>query len=106
MPQYVRAFVPGGTFFFTVAILERRRQLLTRHIVELRDAFTAVKAQKPYTMHAVVIMPDHLHCIWTLPTGDADFSSRWQAIKSHFARAIPAGEQLSQRRQKKGERGI
>jgi len=106
MPHYIRAFVPGGTFFFTVAILERRRQLLTRHIAELRNAFTAVRAQKPYTMNAVVIMPDHLHCIWTLPTGDADFSSRWHAIKSHFARTIPAGEHLSLRRKKKGERGI
>lgn len=106
MPQYIRAFVPGGTFFFTVAILERRRQLLTRHIAELRNAFTVVRAQKPYTINAVVIMPDHLHCIWTLPESDADFSSRWHAIKSHFARAIPATERLSPRRQKKGERGI
>lgn len=106
MPQYIRAFVPGGTFFFTVAILERRRQLLIQHIAELRNAFSAVRAQKPYTMNAVVILPDHLHCIWTLPAGDADFSSRWQAIKSQFARAMPAGESLSPRRQKKGERGI
>ncbi|OGA53781.1 MAG: hypothetical protein A3G24_06610 [Betaproteobacteria bacterium RIFCSPLOWO2_12_FULL_62_13] len=51
-------------------------------------------------------MPDHLHCIWTLPAGDADFSSRWQAIKARVARAIPAGEQLSPRRQGKGARGI
>jgi putative transposase len=106
MPQYIRAFIPGGTFFFTVAILERRRSLLTQHIAELRNAFTAVRAKKPYTMNAVVILPDHLHCLWTLPAGDADFSTRWQAIKSHFARAIPASENLSPRRQKKGERGI
>ncbi len=106
MPQYIRAFVPSGTFFFTVAILERRRPLLTQHIAELRNAFTMVQAQKPYTMNAVVILPDHLHCLWTLPAGDADFSSRWQAIKSHFFRAIPASESLSARRQRKGERGI
>jgi putative transposase len=106
MPNYIRAFIPGGTFFFTVAILERHRQLLTQHIAELRHAFASVKTQKPYVMHAVVILPDHLHCIWTLPDSDADFSSRWQAIKAHFARTIPTSEQLSPRRQKKGERGI
>ncbi len=106
MPQYIRAFVPGGTFFFTVVTLERRLQLLTRHITRLHQAFAAVRAQKPFVMNAVVIMPDHLHCIWTLPTDDADFSSRWQAIKSRFSRALPACEHVSPRRAKKGERGI
>ena len=106
MPRYIRALVPGGTFFFTVTLLERRRRLLTEHIVSLRAAFTAVRKLKPFTMNAVVVLPDHLHCIWTLPAGDADFSSRWQAVKANFAHAIPAGERLSHTRQKKGERGI
>ncbi len=53
-----------------------------------------------------LLLPDHLHCIWTLPAGEADFSSRRHAIKARFARAIPAGEQLSPWRQNKGERGI
>ncbi|OGA06090.1 MAG: transposase [Betaproteobacteria bacterium RIFCSPLOWO2_02_64_14] len=106
MPRYIRAFVPGGTFFFTVAILERRRRLLTEHIDALRAAFAAARSRKIFTMNAIVVLPDHLHCIWTLPAGDADFSSRWHAIKARFARAIPVGERLSPRRQKKGERGI
>ena len=106
MPRYIRAFVPGGTFFFTVAILDPRRPLLTEHLDALRRAFGPARSRKIFTMNAIVVLPDHLHCIWTLPAGDADFSSRWHAIKARFARAIPVGERLSPRRQKKGERGI
>ncbi len=65
MPRCIRASVPGGTFFFTVALLERRRRLLTEYIGELRAAFTAVRLQKPFTMNAIVVLLDHLHCIWT-----------------------------------------
>jgi putative transposase len=106
MPRYIRAFVPGGTFFFTLALLERNRQLLTEHIDTLRATFAAARSRKNFTVNAIVVLPDHLHCIWTLPEGDADFSSRWHSIKAQFARAMPAGERLSLRRQKKGERGI
>src|SRR5688572_5958525 len=88
MPNYIRAFAPGGTFFFTVNLLERNRTLLTDNIADLRTAFSFVRKQKPFITRAYVFLPDHLHCIWTLPTGDADFSSRWQAIKAHFARRI------------------
>jgi len=80
MPQYIRAFVPGGTFFFTVKLLERLGNLLTEHLNNLRVAFLAARQRRPFTVNAIVILPDHLHCIWTLPSGDADFSSRWHAI--------------------------
>ena len=106
MPQYIRAFVPGGTFFFTVTLLERRRELLIEHINDLRKAFKVARQRRPFTVEAIVILPDHLHSIWTLPSGDADFSSRWHDIKARFAAKIPAGERLSARRLKKGERGI
>lgn len=106
MPRYIRSFVPGGTFFFTVTLLERQRRLLVERIDLLREAFSLVQAHKPFTLDAVVILPDHLHCIWTLPSGDADFSSRWHAIKAGFSRGIASGERLSERRIKKGERGI
>jgi putative transposase len=106
MPRYIRAHVPGGTFFFTVALLERRQRLLTEHIDDLRNAFASVRAQRPFTIDAAVILPDHLHCIWTLPVGDADFSGRWHAIKSKFSRSFSKGESLSARRIAKGERGI
>ena len=106
MPRYIRAFVPGGTYFFTVALLERRRRLLTDHIESLRQIFAEVRRRRPFIMEAIVVLPDHLHCLWTLPPDDADFSSRWQAIKASFSRGIKSGERLSARRLKKGERGI
>ena len=106
MPQYIRALVPGGTFFFTVTLLERRRKLLTEHIDDLRAGFKAARQRRPFTVEAIVILPDHLHCIWTLPPEDADFSARWHDIKARFAAQIPPGERLSARRLKKGERGI
>jgi putative transposase len=85
MPQYIRAFVPGGAFFFTVTLLERRRKLLTEHIDNLRASFMAAHRRRPFTVEAMVILPDQLHCIWTLPIGDADFSTRWHDIKARFA---------------------
>jgi putative transposase len=106
MPQYIRAFVPGGTFFFTVNLLDRRRKLLTENIDALREVFQAARRRRPFTIEAIVILPDHLHCIWTLPEGDADFSTRWHDIKARFAARIPRGERLSERRLQKGERGI
>ena len=106
MPNYIRARIPGASYFFTVALLERKRQLLTHHIKPLREAFRTVRAKRPFHIDAIVVLPDHLHCIWTLPTDDADFSTRWRLIKSAFARAIEPGERLSERRVHKNERGI
>ncbi len=106
MPRYTRAHVPGGTFFFTVNLLDRRQKLLTENISLLREVFEAARRRRPFTTEAIVILPEHLHCIWTLPAGEADFSSRWHDIKARFAAQIPCGERLSERRLKKGERGI
>jgi REP element-mobilizing transposase RayT len=68
--------------------------------------FRAARRRRPFTIGVIVILPDHLHCIWTLPSGDADFSTRWQDSKARFAAQIPRGEKLSTRRLQKGERGI
>jgi len=106
MPRYIRAFVPGGTFFFTVTLLERRRQLLTEYIDDLRAAFAGARRRRPFEIEAIVVLPDHLHCIWTLPPGDSDFSARWHDIKAGFSARIPLGEKRSTRRIKKGERAI
>jgi len=106
MPRYSRAFVPGGTFFFTVTLLERRRALLTEHVDVLRQAFRAVRARRPFAIDAIVILPDHFHTVWTLPPNDADFSARMRLIKTYFCRAVPPTERLSARRAAKGERGI
>ena len=106
MPQYIRAFVPGGTFFFTVTLLERRQRLLTENIDKLREVFRVARQRRPFSIEGIVILPDHLHCIWTLPSGDSDFSTRWHDIKARFAAQIPREERLSARRRKQGERGI
>ena len=106
MPDYVRAYVPGGSSFFTVALLERRRRLRNKNVEALREAFGSVRARRPFRIDAIFILPDHLHCLWTLPPNDSDFSTRWRLIKSSFARAIAPEERLSTRRQTKHERGV
>jgi putative transposase len=106
MPNYRRAFVPGGCWFFTVNLLDRRRSLLTENIGALREAIRIVKARHPLTIDAMVILPDHIHAVWTLPPGDTDFSLRWRLIKISFAQAIPKTERRSEVRRQRGERGI
>jgi putative transposase len=106
MTNYRRNLVPGGAFFFTVNLADRRLRLLTENTATLRWAFRRVRARHPVTIEAAVVLPDHLHTIWTLPAGDADFATRWRLIKSGFARALPAGERISTSRAAKGERGI
>ncbi|OYY94580.1 MAG: transposase [Hydrogenophilales bacterium 28-61-23] len=106
MTQYRRHFQPGGSYFFTVNLANRGQGLLIEHIDALRAAFRYTLDRRPFTLAAIVVLPEHLHTIWTLPTGDADFATRWRLIKSHFSRALPLGEQRSASRLDKGERGI
>jgi putative transposase len=106
MTQYRRNFIPGGSFFFTVNLADRRSHLLTEHIGALRAAFRDTKANHPFRIEAIVVLPDHLHAIWSLPEDDADFSMRWRLIKSRFSHALPQGERISASRRSKGERGI
>jgi putative transposase len=106
MTQYRRNFIPGGSFFFTVNLAERRARHLTAHIGALRAAFRETKANHPFNIEAIVVLPDHLHAVWTLPEGDSDFSTRWRLIKSKFSHALPQGEQISASRRSKGERGV
>jgi putative transposase len=106
MPDYRRNRVPGGTYFFTVNLLERRSKLLVEHIDVLRKVVKTVQQNKPFHIDAWVVLPDHMHCVWTLPEGDADYSSRWKAIKIAFSKSIPKTERLSAVRIAKGERGI
>ena len=106
MPNYRRAFVPGGCWFFTANLLERRSTLLVDEIETLREATRRTRQRFPFQIDAMVVLPDHIHAVWTLPPGDTDFSLRWRLIKSRFARAIPKGEPLGGVRQARGERGI
>ncbi len=84
MTTYRRYRLKGGCYFFTVALAERRSRLLTENVQALLAAFREVKDAHPFTMEAVVILPDHLHCIWTLPPEDNDFPTRWWQIKGAF----------------------
>jgi putative transposase len=101
-----RNFLAGGTFFFTVNLTDRRLRLLTDHIDELRAAVREVRERHPFTIDAMVVLPDHVHAVWTLPEGDSNYGSRWRLIKSTFSRSLPAVELVSGSRVAKGERGI
>jgi len=90
MVHYRRSRVPGGTFFFTVALRDRKAETLVNHVDAMRHAIRDVRARRPFVIDAMVILPDHLHAVWTLPSGDADYSGRWRAIKSGFVRALRA----------------
>lgn len=106
MSNYRRARVPGGTYFFTVNLLERRRTLLVDRVDLLRAAFQQTRRDQPFELIAMVVLPDHLHCVWRLPAGDTDNGARWRQIKCIVSRGLPATERRSRRRQAKGERGI
>jgi putative transposase len=90
MVQYRRNFVPGGLFFFTVTLEDRRSSALVEHVASLRAAFRKTRVERPFAVDAIVILPDHLHAIMTLPPGDSDFSDRWRRIKGAFTRIIVA----------------
>jgi putative transposase len=90
MVHYRRNLVPGGTFFFTVTLSDRQSTALVDHIALLRAAFRRARRRKPFAVDAIVIMPDHLHAILTLPPDDWDFPGRWKAIKAAFTRSVVA----------------
>ena len=106
MPNYRRLLVPGGCYFFTVNLLDRNSSLLTSQIDSLRAAVRATRNRFPFEIDAMVVLPDHIHAVWTLPDGDTDFSVRWRWIKIRFARAIAANEHIDPIRAARGERGI
>jgi putative transposase len=104
--QYRRNYVAGGTYFFTVNLLDRNKALLVDHITELREAVSFVKQRRPFHIDAWVVLPDHMHAVWTLPEGDVDYSSRWRDIKKRFSKSLPFNEELFLVCKKSGERGI
>ena len=107
--RYRRSQTPGATFFFTVVTYNRKRILsLGDNSFHLRRSIEAVKAEHPFTIDAIVLLPEHLHCIWTLPQGDNDFSKRWMLIKSKFTRVCddPFKGTPSSSRIEKRERNI
>lgn len=89
MSHYRRAIVPGGVYFFTLVTYQRRPIFSSRRsVAALGDAFRQVQAARPFVIDAVVVLPDHLHCIWRLPDNDCDYSGRWREIKKATSRRI------------------
>jgi putative transposase len=107
MPNYRRAWLKGGTYFFTVNLLKRHNNdLLVRHIDLLREVVRDVRVNHPFIIHGWVVLPDHLHCVTELPQDDDNFAIRWKLIKSNFSRRIDKTEWRSAVRERRGEPGI
>ena len=87
MPDYIRARTQGGTYFFTV-VTAQRQPILTQPavLVALRAAIKTTQNTHPFTIEAWVVLPDHMHAIWTLPTDDTQYSIRWSMIKRYVAK--------------------
>ena len=104
--QYKRTDIKGGCYFFTVNLANRKSTMLIDHIESLKHAIIQVKQNHLFIIDAMVILPEHLHAIWTLPQGDSDYAKRWMLIKSNFSRSIPKNELINNSRMSKRERGI
>ncbi|HEX5513125.1 MAG TPA: transposase [Gammaproteobacteria bacterium] len=89
MGNYRRVRIPGGTYFFTVVTRHRKPVFRSPENIEaLRHAFRTVRERRPFVVEAIVVLPDHLHCIWRLPESDADYSGRWREIKKLASRVL------------------
>ncbi|OQK17959.1 transposase [Methyloprofundus sedimenti] len=102
--EYRRFYQSGARYFFTV-VTAKREPLLIENIDRLRSAFRLCLLRYPFEIEAIVVLPDHLHTIWRLPEGDADFSKRWMVIKRKFSSGLPSTA-VSQSKVKKREKGI
>lgn len=105
MANYRRVYDKGGTYFFTV-VTQKRRPIFSNeeNIQKLRDVFKRVMKKRPFTIEAIVILPDHIHCIWKLPQSDSDFSNRWKEIKYRFSieynGTFPKSDSLTKKKEK------
>ena len=106
MSRYRRLYVPGGTYFFTVTLADRTATTLVDEIGLLRAVYASVTKEHPITCNAMVVLPDHIHAVWTLPAGDADFSIRWKKIKGRFSQRCKAKGTPSRSKAARAEKGI
>jgi putative transposase len=106
MQRYRRARIAGSIFFFTVVLDNRETSLLVNEIERLRRCYRLVRQRRPFETIAICILPDHLHAIWALPAGDADFSTRWSLIKGGFSRGLDPAPSRSASKAMKREKGI
>ncbi|MBA2652610.1 MAG: transposase [Tatlockia sp.] len=88
MVNYRRDITSGATYFFTLTLRNRQSNLLTKHITLLGNSFRQARKDNPFLTKAIVVLPEHLHVIWQLPTNDDDYSTRWRQIKTYFTQAL------------------
>jgi len=106
MPRYLRAHIEGGVFFFTVTLADRSSDVLVRQVDRLRRVYASVQKRYPFETVAICVLPDHLHAIWSLPEGDADFPLRWNLIKAGFSRGLAGNRPRTASKMNRRERGI
>ncbi|MDT8439066.1 MAG: transposase [Wenzhouxiangellaceae bacterium] len=106
MPNYRRDRTPGGTYFFTVALRDRSSTVLLDRIDDLRAAVRKTRHRMPFEIIAWAVLPEHMHCLWKLPEGDADYATRWRMIKTRFSRCIPSANTGNRSLQHRSEKGI
>jgi len=104
--RYRRVTIPGATYFFTVNLYNRKSNLLIKEVDLLRTIFRRIGHLHPFVIDAIVILPDHLHAIFTLPENDSNYSLRWNLIKGFFSKEIQTQERITASRKNKNERGI
>ena len=105
MSNYIRPKTAGASVFFTVSLAVPGDDLLLAEIGHLREAVRLTRAERPFTINAWVVLPDHLHAIWTLPADDDDYATRWRLIKARFSMALPMGQRRASHIARQ-ERGI
>ena len=103
MSDYRRLFVPGGTYFFTLNLRDRRSDLLVRHVDLLRESWRDVSHTRPFETLAAVVLPDHMHIVIALPEGDAEYPARLRLLKSGFTRRL---SENAKHKGRKGERNV
>jgi len=103
--RYRRAIIEGATYFFTVNLADRSRRLLVEQVADLREVVRRVRRDHPFDILAWCVLPEHLHAVWTLPPGDADYPLRWGLIKAGFSRCVAQGEHIRQRTVGWGDEG-
>ena len=106
MPQYIRPRVPQACVFFTVGLARRGGDMLVREVGRLREAVRVTRSERPFAVDAWVVLPDHIHAVWTMPEGDGDYSGRWKDIKTHFTKSLGMVGPRSASKIAKGEAGI
>ena len=91
MSNYIRPRRPGACVFLTVTLAQRGASVLVDQIEALRAAVRKTRCDHPFRIDAWVVMPDHMHCVWTMPEGDVAYATRVQLIKARFSREVPLG---------------